>query len=478
MVEDRGGLQSGLKRRHVTMISLGGVIGAGLFVGSGAVINQTGPAAVLSYLAAGLLVVLVMRMLGEMAVANPSTGSFADYAGLAMGDWARFLVGWLYWYFWVIVLAVEAAAGAAIIQEWLPGVPIWASSLVLMLALTATNLVSVRSFGEFEFWFASIKVAAIVAFIVIAIGYVVTGGGVGQLTAEGGFMPKGGAAILSGIVIVIFAFVGAEIATIAAAESDEPGQSVRKATNSVVVRVLTFYVLSIFLIVAILPWNSAELGKSPFAAALDEIGIPAAAQVMNAVVLTAVLSCLNSGLYVASRMNFALARRGDAPQWMVRLNGRGVPARAILIASSIGFLSVIANVISPEKVFLFLLNSSGAVALFVYLLICVSQLVLRRRLEREDPERLEVRMWLYPYLTWFTIAAIVVVIGSMAFVGDVRSQLWLGLLSVGVVLVAYVVKRSVSQDAGGDAGLGGSSVSGRFSTREDRERDPAAEALQ
>ena len=217
-------------------------------------------------------------------------------------------------------------------------------------------------------------------------------------------MPEGGVTILSGIVIVIFAFVGAEIATIAAAESDEPGKSVRKATNSVISRVLVFYVLSVFLIVAIMPWNSAELGKSPFATTLDEIGIPAAAQVMNAIVLTAVLSCLNSGLYVASRMNFALARAGDAPQWMVRLNGRGVPARAILIASSIGFLSVIANVISPDKVFLFLLNSSGAVALFVYLLIAVSQLVLRRRLEREDPESLEVRMWAYPYLTYFAIA--------------------------------------------------------------------------
>jgi GABA permease len=176
--------------------------------------------------------------------------------------------------------------------------------------------------------------------------------------------------------------------------SEEPGESVRKATNSVISRVLVFYVLSVFLIVCILPWDSTELGKSPFTATLDEIGIPAAAQVMNVIVLTAVLSCLNSGLYVASRMNFALARRGDAPQWMVRLNGRGVPARAILIASSIGFLSVIANVISPDKVFLFLLNSSGAVALFVYLLICVSQLVMRRKLEREDPERLKVRMWL------------------------------------------------------------------------------------
>ncbi|MDA0162757.1 amino acid permease [Solirubrobacter ginsenosidimutans] len=466
MVEESGGLQSGLKRRHVTMISLGGVIGAGLFVGSGAVINQTGPAAVLSYLAAGLLVVLVMRMLGEMAVANPSTGSFADYAGLAMGNWARFVVGWLYWYFWVIVLAVEAAAGAGIIQEWLPGVPIWASSLVLMLALTATNLVSVKAFGEFEFWFASIKVVAILVFIAIAMVYVI-GHGVPELTANGGFAPKGGVAILSGIVIVIFAFVGAEIATIAAAESKEPGEAVTRATNSVIVRVLTFYVLSIFLIVAILPWNSAELGKSPFAAALGEIGFPAAEQVMNAVVLTAVLSCLNSGLYVASRMNFALARSGDAPQWMVRLNGRGVPARAILIATSVGFLSVIANVISPEKVFLFLLNSSGAVALFVYLLIAVSQLVLRRRLEKENPEHIQVRMWLYPYLTWFTIAAIVVVIGSMAFVDDVRSQLYLGLLSVAVVLAAYWLK-SRRGGAGEPAG------EGRFTRESDRSPERSA----
>jgi GABA permease len=470
MVEERGGLQSGLKRRHVTMISLGGVIGAGLFVGSGAVINQTGPAAVLSYLAAGLLVVLVMRMLGEMAVAHPSTGSFADYAGEALGSWARFTVGWLYWYFWVIVLAVEAAAGAAIIQEWLPGVPIWASSLVLMIALTATNLVSVKAFGEFEFWFASIKVVAIVAFIAIALVYVIAHGAP-QLTANGGFAPKGGVAILSGIVIVIFAFVGAEIATIAAAESKEPGAAVTRATNSVIVRVLTFYVLSVFLIVCILPWNSAEVGKSPFAAALGVIGFPAAEQVMNAVVLTAVLSCLNSGLYVASRMNFALARRGDAPQWMVRVNSRGVPARAILAATSVGFLSVIANVISPDKVFLFLLNTSGAVALFVYLLIAVSQLVLRRRLEREDPDSLQVRMWLYPYLTYFAIGAIGVVIASMAFVADVRPQLWLGLLSLGVVLIAFWIK-SRREHAGG----GSDASEGRFSAPDGR--DPAAEAIQ
>jgi GABA permease len=445
-VEDRHGLQSGLKRRHVTMIALGGVIGAGLFVGSGAVINQTGPAAVISYLVAGTLVVFVMRMLGEMAVANPSTGSFADYARLSLGNWAGFTTGWLYWWFWVIVLAIEAVAGAEIIQRWFD-IPIWVTSLALMVLLTLTNLASVRAYGEFEFWFASIKVAAIIAFICLGLAYVLglTGGegGVGQLTAEGGFAPEGLGMVLTGVVIVIFAFVGAEIATIAAAESDEPKKAVGKATNSVIGRVLIFYVLSVFLIVCIVPWNSTELGESPFVAALDIIGISGAADVMNAIVLTAVLSCLNSGLYVASRMMFALAHRGDAPQWSVQLNSRGVPARAILLATSVGYVSVIAAALWPETIFLWLVNSSGAVALFVYLMIAASQLRMRARLEREAPERLEVRMWGYPWLTWLVIAAIVVVIASMALVDDVRSQLWWSLGSLAVVLGAYAVRSRV-----------------------------------
>ena len=442
-VEDRQGLQTGLKRRHVTMIALGGVIGAGLFVGSGAVINQTGPAAVLSYLAAGLLVVLVMRMLGEMAVANPSTGSFADYARLSLGNWAGFTAGWLYWWFWVIVLAIEAVAGAEILQRWVD-IPIWASSLALMVLLTLTNLASVKAYGEFEFWFASIKVAAIIAFICLALAFVfgLTGGdgGVSNLTAEGGFAPEGFGMVLTGIVIVIFAFVGAEIATIAAAESKEPKEAVSRATNSVIGRVLVFYVLSVFLIVAIVPWNSTELGESPFVAALDIIGIGGAADVMNAVVLTAVLSCLNSGLYVASRMLFALAHRGDAPQWTIKLNSRGVPARSILLATSVGYVSVVAAALWPETIFLWLVNSSGAVALFVYLLIAVSQLRMRARLEREDPEKLEVRMWGYPWLTYLVIAAIVVVIGSMAFVDETRTQLWWSLGSLAVVLVAFAAR--------------------------------------
>ena len=273
--------------------------------------------------------------------------------------------------------------------------------------------------------------------LAFALGLTGGDGGFTHLGGDGdGFAPEGMSKVLTGVVIVIFAFVGAEIATIAAAESDEPERSVTKATNSVIGRVLVFYVLSVFLIVSILPWDSTKLGESPFVAALDVIGIPAAADIMNAVVLTAVLSCLNSGIYVASRMMFALAGRGDAPQWTVKVNSRGVPARAILLATVVGYVSVIFAALWPETIFLWLVNSSGAVALFVYLLIAISELRMRARLEREDPEKLQVRMWGYPFLTWLVIAAIVVVIGSMAVVDDVRDQLWWSLGSLAIVLGA------------------------------------------
>jgi len=432
-------LQAGLRRRHMTMISLGGVIGAGLFVGSGAVMNTTGPAAILSYLAAGLLVVLVMRMLGEMAVANPRVGSFMEYCREALGPWAGFAVGWLYWYFWAIVLAIEAIAGAEILQNWLPGIPIWVMSLVLMSVLTLTNLWSVRSFGEFEFWFASIKVAAIIVFIAIGAGWLlgIGGGdspGLSNLTAHGGFFAEGGITVLSGIVVVIFAFVGAEIVTIAAAESEEPERAVAKATNAVVWRVLVFYVLAVAVVVAIVPWNDAQLGDSPFIAALVTIGIPASADIMNAIVVTAVLSCLNSGIYTGSRMLFALARRGDAPQAVLETNARGVPVKAILLTVSIGFASVILAALWPDSVFIWLVNSSGAVALFCYVLIACAQVRLRRRLEREAPEKLTLRMWLFPWLTYASIAGMVCVILAMALVDEVRAQLWWSLGSLAIVL--------------------------------------------
>ncbi|MGS0683917.1 amino acid permease [Nakamurella sp. GG22] len=435
-------LHKGLNQRHLTMIAIGGVIGAGLFVGSGAVIKEAGPAAFLTYAITGVLIVMVMRMLGEMAVANPSTGSFADYARRALGGWAGFSVGWLYWYFWVIVVGFEAVAGAKILTYWVDA-PLWLLSLGLMVLMTATNLFSVRSFGEFEFWFAGIKVAAIILFLGLGTLYVF---GVwpnksldfSNLTAEGGFFPNGVGAIFASIVVVIFSMVGAEIATIAAAESKDPARAIAKATNSVIVRIAIFFVGSIFLLVTILPWNSAELGASPYVAALKEMGIPYADHVMNAVVLTAVLSCLNSGLYTASRMLFVLAARREAPVSLITVSPRGVPMTAILTSTVVGFLCVIAAAISPEGVFLFLLNSSGAIIIFVYLLIAVSQFVLRRR---TPADKLQVKMWGFPFLTIATIAGMLAVLVLMYLDEEVRPQLVLSLLAFAVVLVLYGVTK-------------------------------------
>jgi GABA permease len=435
-------LQKSLSQRHLNMIAIGGVIGAGLFVGSGVVINETGPGAFLSYTLAGVLIVLVMRMLGEMATANPSTGSFADYARKALGGWAGFSVAWLYWYFWVIVVGFEAVAGAKIITFWFDA-PLWLLSLVLMGMMTATNLFSVASFGEFEFWFAGIKVAAICAFLVIG-GLFVFGLWPGSsldfsnLTSNGGFFPEGQGAIFSAIVVVIFSMVGAEIATIAAAESADPEKAIARATNSVVVRIAIFFVGSVFLLGVILPWNSTELGASPYVSAFTEIGIPYADHIMNAVVLTAVLSCLNSGLYTASRMLFVLAARREAPVQLLRVNAKGVPVGAILTSTVVGYACVIAAAVSPDTVFLFLLNSSGAVILFVYILIAVSQLILR---QRTPVERVRVKMWFHPFLSVLALVGMLAVLLSMYLDEDVRPQLYLSLLSWAAVLALYFITR-------------------------------------
>jgi GABA permease len=433
----------------MTMIALGGIIGAGLFVGTGPILNQAGPATVLTYLLTGTILILIMRMLGEMAVARPSVGSFSDYSRMALGNWAGFSIGWLYWYFWAIVVGFEAVVAAGILGQYIPGIPPWLISLILILLLTATNLYSVGSYGEFEFWFAGIKVAAIIIFITLAILFVIgllPGGGVGlsNLYAEGGFFPNGGLVMFSGVATVIFAFVGAEIVTIAAAESSEPERGIARATNQVIYRVLLFYVVSVFFLAAVVPWNTSftdEVLKSPFTIAFQRMGIPYAPDIMNFVVLTAVLSVLNSSLYTTSRMLFALTRHNDAPQFLLNTTRRGVPIWAILTGTIFGYVSVLLYYFFPEQVFTWLINASGAIALFVYLLIAISELVMRRRLEREDPERLQLKMWLYPWLTYLSIAAITAVLIAMAVIPEQRPLLIASVTSAVVIIVAYLLRR-------------------------------------
>ncbi|WP_432076083.1 amino acid permease [Streptomyces wuyuanensis] len=446
------GLKAGLKNRHLSMIAIGGVIGAGLFVGSSGGIAAAGPAILVSYLLVGMLVVFVMRMLGEMAAASPNSGSFSAYADRGLGRWAGFSIGWLYWFFWVVVLAVEATAGAVILEGWIPAVPQWAWALIVMVVLTATNLASVASYGEFEFWFAGIKVVAIGAFVVIGLlavfgvlpGSDNPGAGFAHLTDAGGFLPNGAGAILTGVLLVVFSFMGSEIVTLAAGESEDPRRAVTKATNSVIWRIAVFYLGSIFVVLTLLPWNDESIvEKGSYVAALDSIGIPHAGQIMNVIVLTAVLSCLNSGLYTASRMAFSLGERGDAPKSFAKVSGKGVPTTAILASVVFGFGAVWANYAYKDTVFLFLLNSSGAVALFVWLVICFTQLRMRGILMREAPEKVTVKMWLFPYLTWATAAMIVFVLGYMLFDDANREVVMLSLLVAAVVVAIGLVLQRV-----------------------------------
>lgn len=426
------------------MITIGGIIGAGLFVGSSAAIAATGPAVIVSYALAGLMVLLVMRMLGEMAVAHPEVGAFTEYPRLALGNWAGFTSGWLYWYFWVVVVAIEAIAGANIIAGWIP-LPPWQIGLGLLAALTGANLLSARSYGEFEFWFSSVKVAAIIAFIVVAGAYAsgLPAGNAptwGNLVNYGGFAPQGWWAVLAGVTSVVFALVGAEIVTIAAAEAEGSDEIVGRLTTTLIVRIVVFYVGSIALIVAVRPWVQIEPGTSPFVAALTVIGIPGAATLMNVVVLVAVLSCLNSGIYVASRVLFTLAARNDAPQALVRVNARGVPARAILFCTLFGFLAVGASTTSPSVVFAFLVNASGAIILFVYLLMVWSQVRLRRRAEAAG-RPLALKLWLFPLSSYAAAAAIIAVLAAMALTPGLASQLYASLFCLAVVLAGYGVVR-------------------------------------
>jgi GABA permease len=427
------------------MIALGGVIGAGLFVGSGVVIKAAGPAAVVSFALTGGLVVLVMRMLGEMAAAFPAIGGFYEYNRLALGELAAFLTGWMYWYFWVIVVALEAVAGARLLIYWFPQIAPWMLTLGLVLAFTLLNLLSVRSWGEAEYWFASIKVAAIVVFLCVGIAYMAggwpgTNGGFANLTVHGGFLPNGIGPVLTGAVAATGFYFGAELVTVAAAESAAPEEAVAAATQSVIARVLVFYVGSILVVVTLLPWNSPAMAQ-PYVSALQQLRIPAAAHIMNAVILTAVLSALNSGLFASSRMLMALARRGDAPRALARLNFRGVPTRAILTGTVFGYAAVVMNYLSPEHVFAFLVNSYGTVAIFVYVLIAVAEFRLRARLEATAPERLRVRMWGYPYLTVLAILAMLGIVMAMAFIPEQRSPLVFGIVSALVMMCGYLWRR-------------------------------------
>ncbi|MHC5701467.1 amino acid permease [Streptomyces tirandamycinicus] len=457
-------LAHGLKQRHLSMIALGGVIGAGLFVGSGAGIAAAGPSIVIAYAVSGLLVMLVMRMLGEMSAANPASGSFSVHAERALGPWAGFTAGWSFWVLLSVAVGLEGIGAAKIVSGWLPGTPEWAWVALFMLVFCVTNLAAVRNFGEFEFWFAALKVGAITLFLILG-GLAILGmlpgteaPGTANLTGDGGFLPNGAEGLVIGLLASIFAYGGLETVTIAAAESEHPVQGVAKAVRTAMWRIALFYIGSMAVIVTLVPWDDPDVAnpdKGPYVTALSHLGIPGAGLVMQIVVLVALLSAMNANIYGASRMAYSLVARSQGPKAIGRVSG-GVPRIAVLASSAFGFLCVLLSYWRPDDVFPWLLKMIGAVILVVWLFIAVSQLVLRRRTEREAPERLVVRMWLFPALTWVAIAGMLAVFVLMLRQPGTRDQLMAtGAMTLVLAASGALLQRRRKAGAAGGTADGG-----------------------
>ncbi|MYT30076.1 MULTISPECIES: amino acid permease [unclassified Streptomyces] len=436
--DDAPVLSHGLKQRHLSMIALGGVIGAGLFVGSGVGIAAAGPAIVLLFAATGALVMLIMRMLGEMSAARPSTGSFSVHAEEELGSWAGTTSGWMYWLMLCAGVAAEATAAGAIMHTWVSFIPAYGWVAIFMAFFCASNLTAVKNFGEFEFWFAAIKVTVIVAFLVLGVlgilGVFGTAPGTTHLTGHGGFFPTGAAGLAAGLLTTISGFAGLETVTIAAAESDKPSRNVARAVRTAVWRIAVFYIGSMAVVVTLVPWNDPKVAEAgPYVTVLDRLGIPAAGTIMQIVVLVALLSAMNANIYGSSRMAYSLVSRGQGPRFLGKVT-RGIPAAAVLASCVFGFAAVIAGIVWPTTVFAWLLNIAGCSVLVVWSIVCLTQVKMRRRLEREAPEKLMVRMWGFPYLTWVAFAAILGVFAVMAGSTDGRHQL----VGTAVVVAALV----------------------------------------
>nr|WP_232246338.1 amino acid permease [Kitasatospora mediocidica] len=422
------------------MIALGGVIGAGLFVGSGAGIAAAGPAVIVAFAVAGLLVMLVMRMLGEMSAAHPASGSFSVYAERELGIWAGVTAGWMYWAVFCCGVATEATAAGTIMNSWIPVVPGWCWVAVFMAFFCASNMTSVKNFGEFEFWFAVIKVLAIVVFLVLGVlgvsGVLGHGApGAGNLTGHSGFLPNGTHGLITALLGSVFAYAGLEMVTIAAAESADPRRNVAKAVRTAMWRIAVFYIGSMALVVTLVPWNDAGIvQQGPYVTVLQVLGVPAAAAIMKLVVFLALLSAVNANMYGASRMAHSLVTRRQGPRVLGKLSG-GVPRRAVLASCGFGFVAVLAGYWWPDTVFTWLMNTTGVGILVVWIFIAVSQLRMRRRLEREAPELLTVRMWAFPYLSWVALAGVVAILALMTTTPGNRAQLY----AAGVLLAVLAL---------------------------------------
>jgi L-asparagine transporter-like permease len=428
IVERESGLRRTLSARKLSMIAIGGAIGTGLFLGSGFAIGIAGPSVLISYAIGALIALLLMGCLAEMTVTHPTTGSFGTYAEHYINPLAGFMVRYAYWTCIVLAVGTEVTAVALYMKFWFPELPGWIWIIGFSGLLITVNAFSVSTFGTVEYWFSLIKITAIVCFILLA-GYLLAQGNatLRNYTEFGGFAPRGLSGMWIAVIMAIFSYLSIEMIAVAAGEAAQPEVAVIRAFLSTVVRLVLFYVLTLALMLAVLPWTEAGSAKSPFVMVMEALRVPAAGGVMNFVILIAALSAMNSQLYISTRMMFSLSRAGQAPRQLGTLNSRGVPFNALAVSTSGIALATLLSVISPGRAFLMMVGVSVFGAMFTWMMIFVTHFYFRRARMRAGSPRARFRMWGFPFTTLLGAALMAALLITTAFTEAFRMTLVFGL---------------------------------------------------
>ncbi|WP_427181584.1 amino acid permease [Paenibacillus sp. TC-CSREp1] len=444
-------LTRGLKNRHVQLMAIGGAIGTGLFLGAGKTIQLTGPSILLAYIITGIVLFLIMRALGELLLSNLQYHSFVDFVRDYLGNMAAFITGWTYWFCWISIAMADITAVGLYTQFWFPNIPQWMPGLIALVILLVMNLATVKLFGEMEFWFALIKVLAILALIVVGLYMIFTGFTTNQgsasftnLWSHGGWFPNGMHGFIISFQMVVFAFVGMELVGLTAGETENPDKVIPKAINQIPIRVLLFYVGALLIIMSIYPWNAIVPTESPFVQVFAAVGIAAAAGVVNFVVLTSAASACNSAIFSTSRMIYSMAKDQNAPESFARVNQRKVPANALFFSTIVIFIAIVLNYVMPEGVFTLITSVSTVCFIFVWGIMVICHIRYKRT--RPDLARQSrFRLPLYPFSNLLILAFLAFVIIVLALAEDTRVALFVTPVWFLIVSVIYMLKKRVKQ---------------------------------
>nr|WP_314985564.1 aromatic amino acid transporter AroP [uncultured Pantoea sp.] len=442
-------LKRGLKNRHIQLIALGGAVGTGLFLGSASVIESAGPAVILGYAIAGFIAFLIMRQLGEMVVEEPVAGSFSHFAYKYWGNFAGFASGWNYWVLYVLVAMAELTAVGKYVQFWWPDFPTWASAAIFFVMINAINLTNVKVFGEMEFWFAIIKVVAVISMILFG-GWLLFSGHAGpqatvrNLWEQGGFFPHGIGGLVTVMAIIMFSFGGLELVGITAAEADNPEVSIPKATNQVLWRILIFYIGSLAVLLSLMPWTRVTSEVSPFVFIFHELGDAMVANALNVVILTAALSVYNSCVYCNSRMLFGLAQQGNAPKALLKVDRRGVPVLTILVSAVATALCVLINYLMPGEAFGLLMSLVVSALVINWAMISLAHLKFRRKKDQQGVTT-RFKALLYPAGNWICLIFLAGILVLMATTPGMAISVWLIPVWLVILGVGYFIKNQTQK---------------------------------